>query len=247
MTAKRIFRGLLLGVVLVFVAMVSALMAMRWAIHGREVEIPKLVGMAPVEAERTLRPQGLQLEVESRFYSADVPEGRIVSQQPPAGTRVRGGWRVRVAVSLGSQRAEVPSVVGQSPRAAEINVMRRGLEVGNVAVIHLPDLPEDQVVAQSPPPYGGPTASPRVSLLVTAPRETEAFVMPDLVGQPLAEASEAVEQAGLLLGNVTVVFGEPTAGENPASIAKPTVVSRQLPAPGTRVTPGTVVHFEITH
>ncbi len=246
MTAKSILRGLLMGVAVVFVAMVSALTAMRWAIHGREVDIPKLVGMTPVEAERTLRPQGLQLEVESRFYSAQVPEGRIVSQQPTAGTRVRGGWRVRVAVSLGSQRAEVPSLVGQSPRAAEINVARRGLEVGNVAVIHLPDLPEDQVVAQSPPPFSGPTASPRVSLLVTAPRETEAFVMPDLVGQPLAEASEAVEKAGLLLGNVTVSSADATAAETPDSISKPTVVSRQIPAPGMRVTPGTVVHFEIS-
>ncbi|HXE91708.1 MAG TPA: PASTA domain-containing protein [Terriglobales bacterium] len=245
MTAKSVFRGLLLGVALVFVAMVSGLLAMRWAIHGHEVEIPRLVGMAPVEAERRLRTQGLRLEIEGRFYSADVPEGHIVSQQPPAGTKVRGGWRVRVAVSLGSQRAEVPSVVGQSLRVAEINVVRRGLEVGNIAVVHLPDLPEDQVVAQSPPPYGGPTASPRVNLLVTAPRDTEAFVMPDLVGQPLAEASAAVEQAGLLVGNVTVVFGEPKTGD-PTSIAKPTVVSRQMPAPGTRVTPGTVVHFEIT-
>ena len=43
---------LLLALVLMTVALISALMAMQLAIHGREVTIPKLVGMSPFEAER---------------------------------------------------------------------------------------------------------------------------------------------------------------------------------------------------
>src|SRR5436309_8680335 len=98
---RRFFRLLLLALVLLTVALVSALTAMRIAIHGREVTIPKLVGLTPLEADRAASPSGLEVVVERQFYSPDVAEGRIMSQVPSAGVKVRRGWTVRVAQSLG--------------------------------------------------------------------------------------------------------------------------------------------------
>ena len=74
------------------------------------------------------------LDDSDRFYSADVPEGRIMSQVPAAGEQVRSGWRVRVAESMGPQRVVIPDLVGESERAAEINIRRRGLEMGTAAI-----------------------------------------------------------------------------------------------------------------
>ena len=99
---------LLLALVLMTVALISALTAMRLAIHGREVTIPKLVGMSPLEAERAGAASGLLVVVERQFYSADIPEGRIMTQMPPPGTKVRRGWSIRVAQSLGPQRVTIP-------------------------------------------------------------------------------------------------------------------------------------------
>jgi len=194
---SRVLRLVLLALVLVLVAMLSALTAMRIAIHGREADVPNLVGMAPGEAEGVLLDRGLRVDVESRFYSSNVPEGRILSQVPPAGTVVRRGWRVRVAESLGIARAKVPNVVGQSSRAAEINLRRRGLEVGKLALVRLPNKPIDQVIAMSPPPDTvGP--SPKVSLLLTTSQE-QGWLMPNLVGQKLAEVSKLIKRSNLQL------------------------------------------------
>jgi len=236
---------MLLALVLVTVAMVSALTAMRLAIHGREVEVPKLVGRTLREADQALLAVGLELDVESHFYSADVPEGRVVSQLPQPGMRVRRGRKVRVAESLGPQRAVIPSVVGQSARAAEINIRRRGLEVGAVAQLQLPDQPAGQVVAQSPPPQAGDAVSPNISLLVNAPLEGHAYLMPDFAGRPLADAIEIVEAAGLRMGHVTSGGARLNLPNGENRIALPAVVRRQLPLPGAKVTPGTVVHFEV--
>jgi beta-lactam-binding protein with PASTA domain len=242
---RRFVSWMVLALVLVTVGMVSALTAMRLAIHGREVEVPKVVGSSLREADQSLRGQGLVLDVESHFYSAEVPEGRIVSQVPQPGTRVRRGATVRVAESLGPQRAVIPSVLGQSGRAAEINIRRRGLDVGTVAVVHLPDQPADQVIAQSPPPQAGDALSPKISLLVNAPLETQAFLMPDFSGRTLADAAEAVETAGLKLGTVTSGGARLTLPGGESRISIPATVRRQLPLPGAKVTPGTVVHFEV--
>ena len=167
----RFLRYILLSLVLALIFVASALIAMRFAIHGREVQVPKLTGLAPTEAQRMLSGLGLQLNVENSFYSAEVPAGRVLSQLPPPGTRVRKGWQVRVSQSLGPQRISIPNVVGQSRRAAEMNLRRRGLEIGNVASMSMPGVPPDQVLAQSPAANAQSIVAPKVDLLVSAAPE----------------------------------------------------------------------------
>ena len=59
---KPLFRFAMLALVLVVVALVSALTAMRFAIHGQEVEVPAIVGLSPAEAERSVAGLGLQID-----------------------------------------------------------------------------------------------------------------------------------------------------------------------------------------
>ena len=147
---RKVIKYFFLGLVLLLVFLSSALLAMRFAIQGREVHVPRLSGLTPAEAERVANSDGLVLSVESRFYSPSVPAGRIISQSPAPNATVRRGWKIRVAASLGTQHAAVPNLIGQSQHAAGINVSRRGLEIGTVAAIHLPGAAPDTVLAQSP-------------------------------------------------------------------------------------------------
>ena len=231
---KRIFRIFVLALVLVMAGMLSMLTAMRLAIHRSETAVPKLVGLAPDEAERLANANGLILQMESRFYSSEVPEGKIVSQVPAAGTHVRRGWRVRAAESLGPQRATIPNVVGQSRRAAEMNIARRALELGTAAIVHIPDAPPDQVVAQSPMAYASAT-SPKVNLLINAPANEQEFIMPDFTNRQLADVFEAADSVGMKIVSVPV----------DAVAAPPSSVVRQSPAPGTRVASGATIHVEV--
>jgi len=216
--------------VLIIVAMASMLITMRLAIHRREVIVPKFVGMLPQPADQLAQQNGLILIRESRFYSDDVAIGHIVSQEPAPGQKVRKGWRVRIAESMGPQRNVVPSVIGDSPRAAELNIKQRGLELGTVSSMSLPGVPSDQVIAQSPPPdsHG---ASPKVNVLVSAPADEKAYVMPDLSGMRIAEATAAITNAGLKVGN-------------PNATTPDAVVVKQSPAAGQRVTSGATVTLE---
>jgi beta-lactam-binding protein with PASTA domain len=239
---KRFFRLLLLALVLILVALLSAFTAMRFAIHGREVKIPKLIGMPLPQAQAMLGDAGLLLDPEDRFYSSTIAGGSIVAQWPAAGTTVRRGWHVRVGVSLGAPRADVPDVLGQSARAGEINVKRRGVEVGAIAIAHLPGLPADQVVAESPPPESGALQSPNIDLLVTAPQDEQNFVMPDFTGWRLAEAARVIQAAGF---KVTQPGAPPqkSAEAAPPEFSQAPVL-RQSPAAGQKVSPGTTIVLE---
>jgi len=197
---KSAIRFALLALVLVIVAMVSALTAMRFAIHGQEVAVPLLVGLAPAEAERKVAGLGLQISIERQYYSPQIAEGRIVSQLPLPGTKVRRGWQVRVAQSLGPIRVTIPDVTGNSEHAAELNIRRRGLDIASMAQVQTPEIPADQVLAQSPTANATQVAAPKISLLVSAAAQPQAFVMPSFVGQPLGSASRSLQEAGFRLG-----------------------------------------------
>ncbi len=253
---RQFFRMLLLALVLMTVALISALTAMRLAIHGREVTIPKLVGLSPFEAERAGAASGLQVVIERQFYSPDVPEGKIMTQMPPPGTKVRRGWSIRVAQSLGSQRVAIPDVTGGSERVAELNIRRRGLSLGSVAHISLPDVALDQVISQSPPANASGVSAPKISLLVSDGPEPTPYVMPNLTGQPLGSATLALQDAGIKVGKVSVLPpvssplpGEPqTAPVAPSAVSVPgaaSMIVTQTPAPGQKIAAGSAVNFEV--
>jgi eukaryotic-like serine/threonine-protein kinase len=250
---RQFFRMLLLALVLMTVALISALTAMQMAIHGREVAIPKLVGMSPLEAERAGAALGLQVAVERQFYSADIPEGKIMTQVPPPGTKVRRGWAIRLAQSLGPQRIAIPDVTGGSERVAELNIRRRGLSLGSVARVNLPDLPLDRVISQSPPAKASGVSAPKISLLVSDGPEPPTYLMPNLTGQPLGSATLALQDAGIKVGKVSVVpppsQGEPQAVPvAPSAVSEPSAASMivtQNPAPGQKIVVGSAVNFEV--
>lgn len=254
---RKFFRLVLRFLVLVIVFLISLLTSMRFAIHGREVPVPKLVGMTPQQAEQALAGSGLVYVRENRYFSSDVQEGRILSQLPAPGEKVRRGWRVRVAESMGPQRETIPTVVGDTERAAELNIRRRGLDLGTVAIVHIPDATPEAVVAQDPPPNATGVTSPKISLLVAAPAEPQWFVMPNFIGQPLENVVKTVADAGFKIG-IHTVNPEPPATEGsipllPAPTPLPptparsiAIVIRQSPAPGQKVPAQAFINVDVT-
>ena len=246
---RQFFRLFLFALVLLTVALISAVTAMQFAIHGREVTVPRLVGMTPLEAGRATADSGLQVLVERQFYSPDVPEGRIMTQLPPPGVKVRRGWSIRVAQSLGPQRVAIPDVTGETERVAELNVRRRGLELGSTAQLGLAGVPSGQVVAQSPPAKASGVAIPKIQLLVSRATDPSAYVMPDFVGQPLGTVTLTLQDVGIKVGKVTVAPPpQPAEGqqnqEPPQPGAASMIVAQSIP-PGRKVVAGSTVDFEV--
>jgi beta-lactam-binding protein with PASTA domain len=242
-----------LALLLLTVALISALTAMQLAIHGREVAVPKLLGMSASEAERAGAASGLQVAFERQFFSPDIPEGRIMTQLPAPGTRVRRGWAVRVAQSLGPQRVPIPDVTRGTERVAELNIRRRGLSLGSVAHLNASDAVPDMVISQSPPANASGVALPKISILVSDGPESASYVMPDLTGQPLGSATLALRDAGIRIGTVELLPpqslpGEPQAASAqvaPAQASPASMIVSQTPAPGQLVVAGGSVNFAV--
>jgi len=244
---RSFFRWIVRILVLFVVFMASMLTAMRFAIHGRQTSVPKVVGMTIHDAEAALESHGLVLDRSDRFYSAEIPAGRVVSQLPSPGEMVRRGWRVRVAESMGPQRVTIPDLSGDSERSAEINIRRRGLEMGTMAVAEIPNATPDQVVAQSPPANATNVSTPKVSMLIAATEDRKSYVMPDLRGRTEDEAVNAIVEAGFKVGSITSQPLDPAAANSPETLPSGArIVTRTTPGPGARVWDAQAISLEVT-
>ncbi len=230
------FRLLLLFTVLVATGLISAISTIRLTIHGHQEIMPNLVGLQVDAAQRVTSGLGLGLKVEDKIYSTQHPANEIVSQMPPRGTRIKVGQHVHVLASLGPPRVPVPSLVGGSLRAARIAAIQRGLSVGDVAAVHWSGADAQRVVAQDPPPSTVEVHSPAVNLLVSLGEAPAAFLCPNLVGQPLAQARRALEKAGFQVGPVTPV---------PTNATRRGTILAQTPLPGSKIGPDTEFSFQV--
>lgn len=243
---KRFLRYTVLALILILVMMVSAVTAMRFAIHGRELLVPKFIGLKQADAQRVAEDNGLVLVDEDNFYSSTVPKGSVLSQAPGPNVRVRRGTRIHVSMSLGPSQTEVPDLSGQSMRAAQINVQRRGLNIGNVATTPGPPTGNDgdsQVLAQSPP-AGSAASSPKVDLLVSDSSQPAIFLMPDLIGKQLADVQKQIEDAGfeLKVNGQSVLSKD----EKKSSTPKRGVITKQNPPAGHRVVAKSTIALEVS-
>jgi eukaryotic-like serine/threonine-protein kinase len=272
---NRFFNIVLGALAMLVIALLSAFITMRLAIHGREVKVPNLTGLTLSDASKQTRSLGLILTLENRFYSPNTPPGHILAQSPAPGVAVRRQWAVRVTESLGAQQVAIPDVLGQSERTASINIRRLGLELGAVAHVAAPGEP-GVVIAQTPAPNAAGVDRPRVSLLLSEPAQAEspdAFVMPSLAGLTLAGAAARAYAAGLRIVSAEDLNtpapdtattqasaatpstpGSPSTSPaptaSPASPAAPVsigTVIAQTPPAGHRVVKGDPVHITLTN
>jgi beta-lactam-binding protein with PASTA domain len=240
-----------LVMLLVAVALLSAIATMHFAIHGAEVQVPALQGMTVADARSQTAGLGLNLDVDNRYYSGDVAAGHILTQSPAAGTVVRREWRVRVAESLGPQKVDVPDTVGKDERVAALTLRRAGLEVGTTSQLPWSKAAPGTVLAQDPPGHAQGISRPSVNLLVAAPdnEAADGFLMPDLVGLPVVTAQEQLAKVGIQSPNpayvATPISPVGTGDAVPKPAVRPGSVLAQQPAAGARVEQSTPVKLTV--
>jgi eukaryotic-like serine/threonine-protein kinase len=222
---------------------------MRFAIHGAEVKIPSFQGLTAQQALAKAAELGVEMTIDNRFYSAEVPAGRILSQSPAPGAVVRREWHVRCIESLGPQTVAIPNLTGQPQHAAIMQLRRLGLEVGAVVRMNSPAAPET-VIAQDPPPGAAGVEKPSVALLISdstpagSPATAAAtYVMPDFTGHPYITAAATITRAGLKLApEIEIPATAILPGQTPPVAG--TVIA-QTPQAGYSIDPNTPIQLTV--
>ena len=172
-------------------------------IRGKSVSTPNLVGRPVAQAKAICSDLGVSLFIdpEHRRNSDRVPAGFIVWQNRTPGTTnlIKRGTTIKVELSAGPLILRVPDFGGQRPGTAVLRLGQQNLKIGNLSYI---DEAQQGILAADPPKGTVVAAQTPVSLLVGVPHAPAAFVMPDLIDQPIDEVRPFLEGHGLTVGTV---------------------------------------------
>jgi eukaryotic-like serine/threonine-protein kinase len=173
--------------------------------HGEEFPLPQVVGKSESEAQDILKQHDLSLQVAGREFSANRPEGVILSQLPEAGMPVKSGHSIKVVISAGVRISEVPDVVGLPLQQAILTLQKTGFAVGDIYYTRADTLPPDAVV-ETIPTRGTPLPlNSKVSLAVSQAGGGGTIPMPQLIGMPLERARAILDSLNLGISEITRV------------------------------------------
>jgi eukaryotic-like serine/threonine-protein kinase len=167
-----------------------------------------VVGQGGKAARQALEAEDFEVAVEER-ESSFADEDEVIDQDPRGGTSVEAGSQVTIAVGTGPSTVEVPSVYGNTADQAAAVLEDAGLELGTVSEDYSGDVAAGQVFYQDP--AEGERIEPGSAVNVTVSLGPEQVEVPEVFGLTLAEAQNAVADAGFYY-NVVKVENEEPAG-----------------------------------
>jgi beta-lactam-binding protein with PASTA domain len=144
------------------------------------------------DAQSRMSDAGLKYRV-LQETSDSIDAGKVTRTDPPAGSQAPKDSEVRLYVSAGKQKVEIPDVSGQDPVAAANALGAKSLTVERVN--QASDTVEEETVIGTNPPAGTAVdKGSKVQLIVSSGKEQ--VRVPNVVGLSRTDATTELQNAG---------------------------------------------------
>lgn len=181
------------------------------------ITVPDVTGLTYEEASAQLTAAGFVVEREART-SDEHEADHVIETEPGAGRQVPRGQTITVTVSTGPSPIMLPNLAGLSRERAEETLVANGLALGSVREQDSGTVAAGLVISSDPVANAQVAPGSRINIVVS----TGMVQLPDVTGQPLADATSTLQSLGLLA--VAVADAScPAAEGNP-------VTAQSLPA-----------------
>ena len=170
------------------------------AISTPVISAPKLVGLSIKDAVKVTGDLNLILKIKSEVQDKNYPEGYIISQNPPPGTKIREENPVEVVIATKSLTKTVPNLLGFNIYDAEEKLSEVGINLLRKAYVYDSVVEKDVVISQFPPPGTLLGKEPGVSLLISKGKKP--FFMPSFYGLDIEEAEYISGLLGLKVKDI---------------------------------------------
>ena len=174
----------------------------------KDVQIPNVVGKSQAEAKAEVEKSNLKFNVSKEIYSADVPEGCVVTQDPAykVDYTIKEGNTISVVISKGVELVKMPKVVGAEYLSAETSLKDLGLKIEKIEEISQ-KVEAGYVISQEPEENTDIQAGTTVKIHVSKGNGKKKFEVPDVTGKSKDEAQKQLTELGM---EVTVKEKEDT-------------------------------------
>lgn len=200
------------------------------------VEVPELVGKPLSEAEELLAERNLNYRVLRSEYSEE-PADTVIGQYPEAGTQRKEGNTVELVLSLGPERSIVPDIRGLSLHAAQLELEKNNLALGQVKRVNDDVVPIDLVVRQEPEANTELVPGASVNIFLSDGPLVKEVTLPSFRGQELEAALATIAELNLVPGEIK---------EDYSPIYAAGLIIDQSPAPYELIEEGSAVNLVVS-
>lgn len=206
-TGKPLWVNILFGLVLVFILLFLFLLSLNYFTrHGKTLTIPAVTNIPLASAEKILKEQGFDIQIQDSIYSDTSAPLSVLRQFPEADAVVKANRTVYLTINRAvAPTIEMPNLEGMSFRTAQIVLKQYGLKVKDT--VFKPDFAKNSVLEQQ---YDGQRIKPGsriamgsgITLVLGSGLGAMEFNVPDLVSLTYNEARIILESTGLSTGAV---------------------------------------------
>ena len=205
-TRKPLWANILFAIVLVTVLLFIFLLSLNWITHhGKILKIPQVAGKGLAEAKKQLETQGFDIVIQDSVYVDSLAPLSVVKQFPEADAEVKINRTVYLTINRSAPPLiQMPQLVGQSFRSAEILLKQTGLKLGDTSFVA--DFAKNSIKKQlyngQEIPFGTriPTGA-KIDLVISNGISDVNISVPDLVGMTYADAKVLMEGNNLEFGS----------------------------------------------
>ncbi|HZQ29327.1 MAG TPA: Stk1 family PASTA domain-containing Ser/Thr kinase [Acidimicrobiales bacterium] len=197
-----------------------------------QVRVPNVVGQTEQEATDALTGAGFNVPAPIQQPSDTVPQGRVMAQDPKAGTPAAKGSNVVLTVSSGKPQVAIPNEAGKDATDAAAELGGLGFQVKTTKQASA-SVPEGKVIGTDPPGGSQAAKGSTVNLIVSSGPQQVA--VPDVVGQTQDQATKNLQAAGFQVKVQTKTSASDPDGR----------VTDQSPAGGSQAPQGSTVTITV--
>ncbi len=196
-----VYAGILVLTIVVVVVVVDKVVLPLVVGASETLTVPDVEGRSVQDAIVMLESRGLEVMPPHEQYSEGVKAGVVMNQMPYAGATVKAGRRIYLTVSKGAEENMMPDLRGRTVREARLELLRMGMQLGNVTYVYNDSIPAERIISQSVDPGTKVSSNKSPSVLVS--QGPVAVHVPELVGRSLLEAKQILLDSGLVTGTIT--------------------------------------------
>lgn len=201
---KMIIIGSCVAAGILIIGLIAA--AALGAFGGKEIEAPNFKNMTLEEAKDAAKEYNIKVKKGDEVISEEVEKGKIVSQDPKAGEMVKEGSTIKVNISIGLGDGDVPDLTGKMQNELSAYLEAAGFTLGSVTSEPGQE-PQGTVMRQDPAAGTKAEKGTAINVVVSDGSKAKA-IMPFVTGMTLGDASSAIANAGLKVGNVTYDYSD---------------------------------------
>lgn len=169
---------------------------------GKSKELVDVTSMDVKSALIMIKTSGFKGVVTDTIYTSEIDPDIVLDQYPQPGAIVKKRRTVRLKISQAEKLVQVPSIVGQSQRSAQLLLNQVGLKIGTISKAYNSIHPDGVIINQIPDSSETIPKGYSVRVVMSKGRSPNDIQVPSLFGLSKEAAEIELRKSGLRIGKV---------------------------------------------